>query len=128
MQFVGKQEKVKQYGIMLMGLGLIFFGMELMSNATRPLRTYQPFIDLMQQMDNPVLGILIGALFTGIVQSSSATTGVIIVLATQGFITLEAGIALAFGANIRHLRYGYAGRHRQNRGRRFQAAFVPRVF
>jgi phosphate:Na+ symporter len=100
MQFVSKQKRIQQYGAMIMGLGLIFFGMELMSSATKPLRAYQPFIDLMQQMDNPLLGVLIGALFTAIIQSSSATTGVVIVLASQGFITLEAGIALAFGANI----------------------------
>ncbi len=100
MLFISKKEKVRQYGTMLMGLGMIFFGMQLMSDATRPLRSYQPFIDLMQSMENPAMGILISAVFTGIVQSSSATTGVIIVLATQGFVTLEAGIALAFGANI----------------------------
>ena len=100
MLFISKKEKVQQYGTMLMGLGLIFFGMQLMSDATRPLRSYQPFIDLMQSMESPAMGILISAAFTGIVQSSSATTGVIIVLATQGFVTLEAGIALAFGANI----------------------------
>ena len=98
--FLGKKERVKHYGMMLMGLGLIFFGMELMSGATRPLRTYQPFIDVMQSMENPAWGILISALFTGLIQSSSATTGVIIVLASQGFISLEAGIALVFGANI----------------------------
>jgi phosphate:Na+ symporter len=51
-------------------------------------------------MEAPGLGILVGALFTALVQSSSATTGVVIVLASQGFITLPAGIALAFGANI----------------------------
>ena len=95
-----KHEKLRQYGLMLLGLGLVFFGLTLMSGATKPLRTYQPFIDLMQQMSNPLLGILVGALFTALVQSSSATTGVIIVLASQGFITLEAGIALAFGANL----------------------------
>ena len=100
MLFFLKNEKMQHYGHMIMGLGLVFFGMELMSGATRPLRTYQPFIDLMQQMDNPITGILISAAFTGLIQSSSATTGVIIVLASQGFISLEAGIALIFGANI----------------------------
>ena len=98
--FTAKRKKVQQYGYVVMGLGLIFFGMELMNDATRPLRTYQPFIDLMGQLDNPLLGILVSAVFTGIIQSSSATTGIIIVLAGQGFITLEAGIALAFGANL----------------------------
>ncbi|MEO0557211.1 MAG: Na/Pi cotransporter family protein [Bacteroidota bacterium] len=98
--FISKRNRVQQYGAMLMGLGLIFFGMELMSDATYPLRSYEPFIDLMQRMENPLLGLMVGAAFTAVVQSSSATTGVVIVLATQGFITLEAGIALAFGANV----------------------------
>jgi phosphate:Na+ symporter len=66
----------------------------------RPLRSYQPFLDLMTQMSNPVWGILVAALFTALIQSSSATTGVILVLAMQGLITLPAGIALSFGANI----------------------------
>lgn len=100
MSFISKKEKVRQYGAMLMGLGLIFFGMDLMSDATRPLRSYAPFIELMGQMGNPAMGILVSAIFTGIIQSSAATTGVVIVLASQGFITLEAGIALVFGANI----------------------------
>ena len=51
-------------------------------------------------MDNPILGILTAACFTGLVQSSSATTGIVIVMASQGFITLTAGIALIFGANV----------------------------
>ena len=85
---------------MLMGLGLIFFGMSVMSEAMSPLRSYQPFLDLMTRMENPLIGILIAAVFTALIQSSSATTGIVIVMASQGFITLQAGIALAFGANI----------------------------
>ncbi|MDJ0740146.1 MAG: Na/Pi cotransporter family protein [Gammaproteobacteria bacterium] len=100
MLFASKNEKIKQYGTMLMGLGLVFFGMSVMSDAMKPLRSFQPFLDLMQQMENPAIGILIAAAFTGLVQSSSATTGIVIVMASQGFITLPAGIALAFGANI----------------------------
>lgn len=100
MLFSSKKEKIQQYGYMIMGLGMIFFGMGVMSDAMRPLRTYQPFLDLMTQMSNPVWGILVAALFTALIQSSSATTGVIIVLAMQGLITLKAGIALSFGANI----------------------------
>ena len=100
MLFFSKQEKIKQYGGMIMGLGLVFFGMAVMGNAMKPLRTYQPFLDLMATMENPLIGIAIAAAFTGLIQSSSATTGIVIVMATQGFITLPAGIALAFGANI----------------------------
>jgi phosphate:Na+ symporter len=99
-EIASKNRKIRYYGIILMGLGLLFYGMELMSDATNPLRSYQPFINLMQQMRNPIFGILVGMLFTALVQSSSATTGIVIVLAGQGFITLEAGIALIFGANV----------------------------
>jgi phosphate:Na+ symporter len=100
MMFLSKKEKIKQYGAMLMGLGLVFFGMSVMSDAMKPLRTYQPFLDLMVQMEAPAVGILIAAGFTALIQSSSATTGIVIVMASQGFISLPAGIALAFGANI----------------------------
>ncbi|MBL3589353.1 MAG: Na/Pi cotransporter family protein [gamma proteobacterium endosymbiont of Lamellibrachia anaximandri] len=98
--FFSKQDKIRHYGNMLLGLGLIFFGMSLMSDAMFPLRSYQPFLDLMATMANPLIGILIAAVFTALIQSSSATTGIVIVMASQGFITLPAGIALAFGANI----------------------------
>jgi phosphate:Na+ symporter len=100
MLFISKREHIQQYGYMIMGLGMIFFGMGVMSDAMHPLRTYQPFIDLMANMSNPILGILVAAIFTALVQSSSASMGVVIVLAMQGLITLEAGIALALGANI----------------------------
>ncbi|MES9969297.1 MAG: Na/Pi cotransporter family protein [Candidatus Thiodiazotropha sp.] len=100
MLFAAKQERFKHYGAMLMGLGLVFFGMSIMSDGMKPLRTYQPFLDLMISMESPLVGILVAAGFTGLIQSSSATTAIVIVMASQGFITLPAGIALAFGANI----------------------------
>jgi len=100
MQFFFEDEQVKRYGTMVLGLGLVFYGMNMMSNATYPLRSYQPFIDLLAQMDNPLLAIAISAGFTALIQSSSAVTGVIIVLGSQGLISLEQGIALVFGANI----------------------------
>lgn len=98
--FVSRREKAKQWGMVLLGLGLVFYGMGVMGDAMNPLREYQPFLDMMIQMEAPLLGILAGAAFTGLVQSSSATTGIVIVMAGQGFITLPAGIALIFGANI----------------------------
>jgi phosphate:Na+ symporter len=100
MQFVSKTEKIRFYGGIVMGIGLVFFGMGVMSNATHPLRTYQPFIDVMKEMSNPLLGITAGLIFTGLVQSSAATIGIVIVLASQGAITLNAGIAIVLGANV----------------------------
>ena len=91
---------LKDLAIVTLGLGLVFFGMTMMSDSTSPLRSFQPFVDLMGKMASPAAGILVGALFTAVVQSSAATLGIIIVLSTQGLLTLEAGIALAFGANI----------------------------
>ena len=98
--FFSKRDTLRHYGGVVMGLGLVFFGMTVMSDAMQPLRSFQPFLDLMIRMENPFVGILIAAAFTALIQSSSATTAIVIVMAGQGFITLPAGIALAFGANI----------------------------
>lgn len=98
--FVGRLDKVKQYGGFLLGLGLVFFGMNVMGEAMTPLRSYLPFVDLMVRMESPLLGILVGGLFTALIQSSAATTSIVIVMASQGLVTLPAGIGLALGANI----------------------------
>jgi phosphate:Na+ symporter len=100
LQFLGRNEVIQRTGTMIFGFGMIFFGMSLMGDATSPLRDYPPFIRFLQEMEHPLYGILASAAFTAVVQSSSATTGVIIVLASQGLITLDQGIALVFGANI----------------------------
>ncbi|UCG74021.1 MAG: Na/Pi cotransporter family protein [Chromatiales bacterium] len=100
MQLLIANEQAKRYGTMILGLGLVFYGMNMMGDATRPLRDYQPFIDVLARMDNPVLAILLSAAFTAVIQSSSATVGVIIVLGSQGLISLEQGISLVLGANI----------------------------
>jgi phosphate:Na+ symporter len=99
-KMMGKTEKIKAVGDIILGFGILFFGMKLMSDVMKPLRTYPAFIDLMKNLETPLMGILFGAAFTAIVQSSSATTGVLIVLAQQGLITLEGGIPVIFGANI----------------------------
>ena len=75
MLFFGKSAQLRHYGNMLMGLGLIFFGMGIMSSGMAPLREYQPFVDFMAGMEQPIFGILVAAIFTALVQSSSATTG-----------------------------------------------------
>jgi phosphate:Na+ symporter len=99
-ELLASNHRIKHLATMTLGLGLLFLGMNLMSQATEPLRNYQPFIDLMRDIQNPLAGIAVGAAFTALVQSSSATTGIIIILASQGFINLETGIALVMGANI----------------------------
>jgi phosphate:Na+ symporter len=94
------QEKIKSFGLMIMGFGLIFLGMNLMNDSTFPLRSYEPFLSLMKFIENPLVAILIATVFTSIIQSSAATIGIVITFASQGYISLETGIALTFGANI----------------------------
>ena len=100
MTMFSKEDAIKHIGEAILGFGILFFGMKLMSDSMTPLRTFQPFIDIMKGMENPITGILIGAIFTALIQSSSAFTGIVIVLAQQGLLTLEGGIPLIFGANI----------------------------
>ncbi len=95
-----KKDSYKYLGEAILGFGILFFGMKLMSDAMRPLREFQPFIDSIKGLENPFIGLLIGAGFTALIQSSSALTGIVIVLAQQGLLTLEAGIPLIFGANV----------------------------
>lgn len=97
---LSRRDMVRQTGNIIMGLGLVFFGMGLMSVGMAPLRSYEPFMALMAGMENPLPAILVAAAFTALVQSSSATTGIVIAMASGGLITLEAGIALVYGANI----------------------------
>src|SRR5260221_3676151 len=92
-------------------LGLLFLGIQFMGDATRPLRTFQRFIDAMQDMENPLLGILLGAIFTAVVQSSAATLAIVIALASQGLMPLEAGICFMPGAKIGNFGGGLVGSH-----------------
>jgi phosphate:Na+ symporter len=97
---LSRHEALRHAGGMLLGFGLLFLGIEFMGDGARPLRTFQPFIDLMQDMRNPLVGVLLGAIFTAVVQSSAATLAIVIAIASQGLMPLEAGIALIFGANV----------------------------
>ncbi|WP_243147592.1 Na/Pi symporter [Scytonema sp. UIC 10036] len=99
--FVGKTKVQKNLGIILLGFGLMFYGLEAIDEAMKPFRNYQPFIDLMQTLGkNPLLGAVIGAIFTVIIQSSSATVAIVITLASSGLISLPAGVAIMLGAEV----------------------------
>jgi len=100
LRMFGKTDNIRSIGDIVLGFGILFFGMKLMSDTMAPLRSYPDFINMMKSLENPLMGILAGAVFTAVVQSSSATTGVVIVLAQQGLVSLEAGIPIILGANI----------------------------
>jgi phosphate:Na+ symporter len=97
---VSNKKALKDSGNIVLGLGLVFLGMNLMAEATEPLKTYEPFLDLMKGWKINLWGILIGLIFTAIVQSSAATAGIVIIMASQGLIGVTEGIAIVLGANI----------------------------
>ncbi|EJV55358.1 sodium:phosphate symporter [Bacillus mycoides] len=99
--FFFKNKKVHSLGQVIFGFGMLFFGLELMSSGMKPLRSLESFQELMVSMsDNPILGIVVGTVFTLIVQSSSATIGILQELFGQGAIDLQAALPVLFGDNI----------------------------
>ena len=95
-----KSQKLDAIGGVIGGLGILFIGMETMSNAMVPLRTMPEFVGLISKFQNPFIGILVGALFTALIQSSSASVGILQALAKSGVMTLSSSIYVLFGQNI----------------------------
>ena len=95
-----KAPKAHHYGEILAGLGVLFIGMGMMSDSMRPLREVPEFINLMTKFSNPVIGIGVGALFTAVIQSSSASVGILQSLAGNGLIGLGDAVFVLFGQNI----------------------------
>ena len=95
-----KSEKVHHISSIFAGLGILFMGMDMMGAAMSPLKESEAFISLMTKFDNPLLGILVGALFTAVTQSSSASVGILQALASTGMIPLSSAVFVLFGQNI----------------------------
>lgn len=95
-----KKQKVHHYGMIVAGLGILFIGMEMMSSSMMPLRESEAFASIMTNFSNPLLGILAGAVFTAIIQSSSASVGILQALASSGLIGLSSAVYVLFGQNI----------------------------
>ncbi|MBT2636530.1 MULTISPECIES: Na/Pi cotransporter family protein [unclassified Bacillus (in: firmicutes)] len=101
MLFFFKSKKVHNFGQIVFGFGALFFGLELMSGGMKPLRSLEAFHDLTVEMSsNPILGVVIGTLFTVIVQSSSATIGILQSLHAESMINLQGALPILFGDNI----------------------------
>ncbi|NLA84929.1 MAG: Na/Pi cotransporter family protein [Clostridiales bacterium] len=95
-----KKRYIRHIGEVLAGFGILFLGMDFMSKAMVPLRDEPVFQKLMSQVSHPFLGVLVGALFTVIIQSSSASIGILQALAMQGLVDMNSGIYILFGMNI----------------------------
>lgn len=100
LHFFSKRNYFKHTGQILTGLGLLFLGLMLMSESITPLKTFQPVINALIEMENPLIGVLAGILFTAITQSASAFIGIVVILGSQGLLSLEASIPMLIGANV----------------------------
>ncbi len=99
-QLAGNRSSFKLFGQITMGLGILFVGMDTMSAAMEPLRSWQGFMDMMAMAQNPIVGVLVGAGVTALLQSSSASVGILQALAGTGAISLQASLFILFGQNI----------------------------
>jgi len=100
-----KNPKIKKYSEILIGFGILFLGMDIMKSACKPLRSYEPFTSLLTRFGSGTpldtfLAIGTGFLVTGVIQSSSATTGIMIALAAAGLLSIESAFPVLLGANI----------------------------
>ena len=100
MVMFAKKKMLQHLGLVIMGFGLLFTGMDMMSEAMKPLREVPEFISLMGAFRNPILGILAGAILTAIIQSSSASVGILQALAASGVVGLDSAVYILFGQNI----------------------------
>ena len=99
-QLAGNRSSFKLLGQIMMGLGILFVGMDAMTVAMEPLRDWQGFRDMMELAKNPLVGVLVGAGVTALLQSSSASVGILQALAATGAISLQASLFILFGQNI----------------------------
>ena len=95
-----KKPQIHHYGNILAGLGVLFIGMEMMSSSMEPLQEWPAFVDVVSTFSNPLIGILVGTLFTALIQSSSASVGILQALAVSGVIGLDSAVFVLFGQNI----------------------------
>ncbi|GAB5369864.1 hypothetical protein AAMO2058_001443300 [Amorphochlora amoebiformis] len=98
--FSPKESRIRHLGESLIGLGLMFFGFDMMGNSMRPLREYSPFLDFLVSIDNTWSAILVSTIFTLAIQSSAAVLGIVMALARQGFLSHLSAVAMVLGANL----------------------------
>lgn len=95
-----KNEKLKHTGEIMAGLGILFIGMDMMGEAMKPLAASEDFVSILTNFENPLLGIAAGTVFTALIQSSSASVGILQTLADSGAIGLGSAAFVLFGQNI----------------------------
>jgi phosphate:Na+ symporter len=97
---LAKSEKLSNTGKVILYFGVLFFGLHTMENAVNPLKEEAFFSEWMKRTENPIFGSIAGAVVTLLIQSSSATVGMAIILAKKGFLSLAGGISIMIGAEL----------------------------
>ena len=100
LRMAAKRPATHHVGDILLGFAVLMYGMSIMSDAVSPLRDSQVFIDALTSFSNPLLGILVGLLFTSVIQSASAAVGILQALAVTGAITFEIALPIVMGIAI----------------------------
>lgn len=95
-----KKRNVQNIGSIIAGLGVLFIGLGMMSNAMVPMRDSEVFVNALTSFSNPIIGIVVGAIFTAVIQSSSASVGILQALALSGLIDIHSAVFVLFGQNI----------------------------
>lgn len=95
-----KKRNVQNIGSIIAGLGVLFIGLGMMSDAMVPMRDSQVFVNALTSFSNPIIGIVVGAIFTAVIQSSSASVGILQALALSGLIDIHSAVFVLFGQNI----------------------------
>jgi len=95
-----KKKLPKNIGMIILGFGVLFIGLNMMGDAVAPLKENEGFVSILTAFDNPILAVLVGAAFTAIIQSSSAAVGVTQAFASQGIISFDVAIYIVMGMNI----------------------------
>jgi phosphate:Na+ symporter len=98
--FISKSNRLSNAGRVILYFGVLFFGLFTMENAVEPLKDEAFFAEWMKKTENPIVGSVIGAIVTLVIQSSSATVGMAIILAKKGFLSLVGGVAVMLGAEL----------------------------
>ena len=100
MTMIGKKDRTKSIGNIMVGFAVLMIGMNFMTDAVKPLAEMPEFSSLLVKFSNPLVGLLVGTLFTALIQSSAASVGILQALAMTGFITYDVAIPIIMGQNI----------------------------
>lgn len=124
-KFFAKTDASKNYGEAALGFGLLFYGMRIMAETMSPLKTYAPVVGFLNGLDNPFIGFVAGALVSALIQSSNAFTGILMIMASQGLVGLQASIPLVIGSNLgKCITAVFAGIGGSREGKRVAATYI----